>query len=196
MKKVILYLFALSAVNSSNGQTASDLFYSKEVKVSWLGIDFSHTKLIGSFEQIQGVLNQSPQEIKNDYFPRWNRLIINEAQKYDVNAMLRKENVRYDIEMIMGLNALTPIGNMQVDNPPDYTRADIEKFVSEYKLEGKSGIGVVFVNECLNKAWEEAIFHVVVLNLSTKEILIYERIKENRKDLEYEIIGPVPFTAQ
>ena len=177
MKKIISILIFTVALSNCNAQTAADLFSSNTVKVSWLGIDFSHTKLIGSFEQIQGVLNQSPQEIKNDYFPAWNRLIINEAQKYDVNAMMRKENMRYDIDMIMGVNALTPVGTLEEYNPPDYTREDIVKFVNSYKLEGKTGLGVVFVNECLNKAREEAIFHVVVLNMETKEILIYERIK-------------------
>ncbi len=176
MKKIFLSIAFVLTCLISNAQSASDLFVNG-TKISWLGIDFSHTKLIGGFDQVQGALPQSPMEIRNDYFPAWNKLIINEAKKYDINAMLRKDNVRYDIDMVMRLNATAPLGDMEAYNAPDYSKDDIKKFVKEYKIENKEGIGIVFVNECLNKAREEAIFHVVVLNMATNEILIYERVK-------------------
>ncbi len=176
MKKLILSLSIIFVTYTSSTQTAADLF-SGNTKVSWLGIDFSHTKLIGGFDQVQGALVQSPMEIRNDYFPAWNKLIINEAKKYDVNAMLRKDNVRYDIDMIMRVNATTPLGELEAYNAPDYSKDDIKKFVKEYKIENKEGLGIVFINECLNKAREEAVFHVVVLNMKTNEVLIYERVK-------------------
>ena len=177
MKKIILATVVLFTSNFIHAQKASELFTSNTLKVSWLGIDFSHTKLIGSFEQLQGVLEQSPLDVRNEFFPAWNRLIINEAQKYDVNAMMRRDNMRYEIDMIMRLNALAPIGEMEQYNAPDYTIDDIKKFVDAYNFEGKTGVGIVFINECLNKAREEAIFHVAAINLSTKEILFCERIK-------------------
>ncbi len=176
MKRFYSVILILFVTNTLKSQTASDLFYNNDVKVSWLGIDFSHTKLIGAFDQIGGAFEQTPGSVKNEYFPAWNKLIVNEPKKYDVNAMLRKDNVRYDIDMIMKLNALTPVGDIESYNAPDYSADDIKKFVSSYELEGKTGLGVVFISECLNKGKEEAIFHVVVLKLATKEILIHERV--------------------
>lgn len=176
MKRNVLAILVLLIANTLQAQTASDLFSSNDIKVSWLGIDFSHTKLIGAFDQIGGAFEQSPGSVKNEYFPAWNKLIINEPKKYDVNGMLRKDNVRYDIDMLMKINAMTPLGDIEGYNAPDYGIDDLKKFVSAYDLGGKTGLGVVFINECLNKGKEEAIFHVIVLNLATKEILIHERV--------------------
>ena len=48
-KALIIGIFCSISSSFLNAQTAEDLFKSKNVKVSWLGIDFSHAKLIGDF---------------------------------------------------------------------------------------------------------------------------------------------------
>ncbi|MBK5283830.1 MAG: hypothetical protein JJE25_00370 [Bacteroidia bacterium] len=180
MKKMIhaCIFFSLYAL-SGYAQKAEDLFTSNDVKISWMGVDFSHIKLIGSFSQVQGVGEQSPSQVKNTYFLSWNQLIVNEQKKYNLREMIRKENLFYDIDMIMGINAKTPLEDMESAsyNTPDYKIEDIAKFVSGYNTEGKSGIGILFLAESFNKAAEEAFVHFVALNLSTKEILIHQRIK-------------------
>lgn len=176
MKKTLtLLLLCITTITWS--QKAEDLFHSSDVKFSWLGIDFSHVKLIGDFSQFSGLGDKSSYQVKTIYFPAWNKLVVNEREKYDVNGMLRKDNIFYDIDMIMGINEKTPLEDLEAYNSPVYTREDIVKFINAYDTEGKSGIGVVLIAESLNKAEKEAYFHFAAINLSTKEILIHQRLR-------------------
>lgn len=166
-----------------NAQNASDLFNSKDVKISWLGIDFSHAKLIGSFAEFSEMGTKSTIVIKNKYFTGWNKLILNEAKKYDIKGMLYRNSITNDIDMIMAKNAQTPEASIESYNAITYNNEDITKFVNEYNTEGKSGIGIVFLVENLNKSITEASIYFVAINLSTKEVLIAERFIETPKGI-------------
>lgn len=176
MKRILIILFAICTLNAVEAQTAKDLFSSNNVEVSWLGIDFSHIKLIGDFTQFKDAGEMSPAKIKSKYFPGWNKLVIYEPQKFDVKGMLRLDDVFYDIDMITDINAGAPVKGMESNNPPRYKQEDIMKFVNAYALNGKKGIGIAFIAESFNKGAEEAIFHFIAINMSTKEILIYEKV--------------------
>jgi hypothetical protein len=175
--KTLLFIIALLLVNTAYTQTAEDLFTSGSTRVSWLGIDFSHVKLIGQFSQFAGAGEKSASQIKSAYFPGWNNLIPDEREKYDIAGMLRKDHVYYDLDMIMNINAKTPVEELETHNAPQYTREDIEKFVGSYDTGPKEGIGVLFVAEVLNKASTEAWFHFVAINMRTKEVLVHDRLK-------------------
>lgn len=175
--KILLSLIVLLFWVAGYAQKAEDLFVSGNTKVSWLGIDFSHVKLIGQFAQFGSAGEKNPTQIKSVYFPAWNNLIPNEREKYDIAGMLRKDHVFYDLDMIAAINANAPTEELETYNAPRYSREDIEKFISGYDTSGKEGIGVLFVAEALNKASTEAWFHFVAINMTTKEILIHDRIK-------------------
>jgi hypothetical protein len=175
---VALLVFALFLiVNITDAQKAEDLFVSNDTKISWLGIDFSHVKLIGQFAQFGGAGEKNASQIKSTYFPGWNYLIPNEREKYDIAGMLRKDHVYYDIDMIMDVNAKTAVEELESYNAPQYTREDIEKFVGGYDTGRKEGIGVLFVAESLNKATVEAWFHFVAINMKTREVLVHDRLR-------------------
>lgn len=176
MKKIILAIVAISALNTVMAQTAKDLFTVSDVKITWLGLDFSHTKLIGNFSQVGEAGQTDPSSIRSTYFPSWNRLIVDEQKKFDIKGMLRKDYIVFDIDMMREKNSKAPLEQMEASNPPGYKQEDIAKFVKEYQLKEKTGIGVAFVMESLSKGEEEAIVHFVAINNATKEILVYERI--------------------
>jgi hypothetical protein len=177
MKKSFLFIFIWLMSVASYSQTAEDLFTSSDTKISWLGIDFSNVRLIGDFSQFSGAGEKNPSQIKNKYFPAWNRLILDEREKYDVAGMLRKDKVFYDIEMIMEINESAPLEEMETYNAPIYSKEDIGEFVKKYKTKGKEGIGIVFIAESLNKANTEAWFHFVAINLTNSKILVQDRIR-------------------
>lgn len=176
MKK-LLTLISLLVLNVTYGQKASDLFKESDTKVVWLGVDYSHVKLIGDFSQFGGAGEKSSSQIKKIYFPAWNRIILDERDKYDIAAMIRKDNLIYDIDMMMLHNAKAPVDEMETYNEPSYGKEDIKKFVKEYNIEKKDGIGVLFVAECLNKSRTEAWFHFVAMDLRNKEILVHDRVR-------------------
>lgn len=177
MKKLVLVFGLLFLALGSKAQTASDLFRQNDIPVSWLGIDFSHVKLIGNFAEFFNAGEKSSQQIRDFYFPRWNMIILTEPEKYDIKGMLRKSEVYYDIEMIEEVNAQAPLEEMESYNTLKLTDDNVQDFINQYNLEGKEGIGVLFIAECLNKNAAEAWFHFVAINMKTKKVLLHERLR-------------------
>lgn len=177
MKKITFYIafvFVLSV--QLNAQTVEDIFKPNDIKVSWLGIDFSHVKLIGDFSQFFGTGMKNTNQIKDEYFIGWNTVVMNEPKRYDVKSMLRKGDIFYDPDMIMGINAKTPLETLESYNIPKYSQADIKGFVDSYDLAGKEGLGVLMIAEALNKNANEAYYHFIIINMKTKEILVEKRM--------------------
>lgn len=176
MKTIVLFTLLITS-SLFYSQTTKDLFKSGDTRISWLGVDYSHVKLVGNFSQFAEAGEKSADEIKDTYFPAWNLLVINEASKYDLKGMLRKKEIFYDIDMIMALNDNADLSNASAYNPPHYTPEQIKGFVDAYQFDKKEGIGIVFIAECLSKSGEEAFYHFVAINLSTNEILLQERLR-------------------
>jgi len=177
MKKQFITVLLLFMAIAGKTQTARDLVSLTNVEVRWLGIDFSHVKLIGDFSQFYGAGEKSNIQIRDNYFASWNRLILTEPDKYDIKGMLRKDAIIYDIDMLKIINASAPVENMESYNFTNYTEQDIKDFISSYDTEDKTGIGILFLAESLNKTTEEAYFHFIAINLETKELLIHERLR-------------------
>ncbi|MDB5272096.1 MAG: hypothetical protein JWO58_463 [Chitinophagaceae bacterium] len=177
MKKKIWLLLFMCLTSQGFAQTARDIFTTSDYEFTWLGIDYSQVKLIGDFSQFSGAGGVSPYSMKSRYFPAWNNLVINERSKYNIQGALRKSNLQYDISEVTVKNAEAALENMEVYNAPNYNQQKIQEMVNGYSFVGKKGVGILFVAECLNKASEEAYYHVVLINMMTKEILVYERIR-------------------
>lgn len=175
MKKTII-LFALSFVVAiSNAQTAKDFFNSSS-KVTWLGLDFSNAQLVGEFSQFADAGSNSTDEVKDKYFPAWNNFFYTEADKYNVSDMIRNSDVDLDIEMIMELNKNADSKKLRTYDAKRYSEEDIKSFVKKYDLKGKSGLGLVLINETLNKNEEMAYYHFVVIDMASKKVLFQERM--------------------
>lgn len=177
MRKHIFVLLVLSAAASVKAQSVDDLFGSADTKITYLGIDFSHVKLVGNFAEFFEAGRKNVMEIRDYYFPRWNSVVANEREKYDIRGMLRKNNVYYDLYMIPAVNARTNPDSLESYNAVVLSPDDISNIVGQYDLEGKQGIGVVFVAESLNKSFEEAYFHFVAINMATREVLFQRRLR-------------------
>jgi hypothetical protein len=180
MKKLLPVLLVMSCVWSAEAQTAQDLFRS-DIQVTWLGIDYSHVRLIGNFAEFFEAGEKSTWQIRDIYFPRWNAIIMEEPAKYDIRGMLRKSDIQYNIDMITTINANTPLEEMESYNPVKFSEDDIQFFVQQYNLTGMEGIGLVFITESLNKNSLEAWYHVVAIDMNTHQILLHERLRGEPK---------------
>ena len=177
MRKPFITLFILLIAVVGNAQTASDLFKSDGPKITWLGVDYSHVKLIGDFSEFGTSGDKNAVEIRDKFFGSWNNLVLAEPKKYDIAGMLNKSDVTNDIAMIMKINNKADVEDMEVYDNPNYTDADIKRFVAQYDTKGKDGIGVAFVAESLNKNATEAYYHFVAINMNTGELLIQKRLR-------------------
>ena len=176
MKNRVVFLacFVALFLTTATAQTLDDLFQPSSTKITWLGIDYSHVKLIGSFSNFNETTKITPEIIKNDYFVRWNDLIIKEKNKYTVDKMFRTKALIYSIEGVTSINAQTDLTTIEQSATPNYTESQLQQFVKNYFFNQQEGIGILFLAESLNKEQEEATYHLLVLNLSTNEILLHD----------------------
>ena len=177
MNKVV-YLITVFSLISCFGmsQKIEDLFSKTGTQITWLGIDFSHVKLIGEFSQFSEVGKTGTSVIRDKYFYGWNNLILNEYSKYNIEEMIRKENVNLKISAINKINENTSIEDLESDNPPNYSKEEISLFIKKYDFEEKDGIGLLLVADYLDKTKEEAKYHFVAINLSNNELLLCESL--------------------
>lgn len=175
MKKVV-YLIAVFSLISflAISQKIEDLFSKSETQITWLGIDFSHVKLIGEFSQFAEAGQTGTSVIRDKYFFGWNNLILNEYEKYNIDEMIRKENINLKISDINNINRYAVIEDLESDNQPNYSMEEIALFIKKYNFEQKDGIGLLLVADYLDKTREEAKYHFVAINLVNNEVLLYE----------------------
>ena len=177
MKQLTFIISIIFFVNAAKSQSVQDLFHSSETKITWLGIDYSHVKLIGDFTLFAEWGEYSPSEIKQYYFPAWNDLIYSESDKYDVAEMIRKEILVFKTDAIYTINANASIEDMEAKTDPMYSKEDIQTFIKKYDFQVKEGIGVLLVAESLNKYKEYGKFHFVAIDLSNNTVLLHDIIQ-------------------
>jgi len=143
--------------------------------VTFLGIDYSHIKLIGEMAQFNSAGQVSGNQIIDDYFPAWNQLFINEQKKYDMAKALNQNNVIYDVVFFEKQNKATNAKTLFAENNPNYTDAEIKKFVEGNKYSAKTTYVAYFIAEAYNKGLEEAVYHFVVVDTKSKAIIASEK---------------------
>ncbi len=164
----LLFLLLTSLISSA--QTSNDLFKTPGAKVIWLGIDYSHVKLIGSISENPKL---TVDEIKETYFPAWNKLILDEKRKYDIRNIFRSLSVQFKTEVITQINETSIAEDMADNETPNYTKAEIEEFLNSYNFQLK-GIGLLLIAESLDQTQETGIYHFVAINLNDQnKILLY-----------------------
>jgi hypothetical protein len=176
MKTILFILLILSLALPSKAQNTQDLFR-PDVPVTWLGIDYSHCKLIGNFAEFADAGRKSTWQIRDSYFPKWNAIILDEPDKYDVKGMLRRGDMVYDLGMVTGINAQTILAEMEVFSPVIYSVEDIQSFVNQYEFKDQNGIGIVFIAESMNKVIPEAWYHFVAVDMGTHKVVLHERLR-------------------
>jgi hypothetical protein len=177
MKKAIFFLCLIFASTITRAQTIQDFFSANTTTITWLGIDYSHVKLVGDFSQFGGAGEKSSAQVRSQYFPAWNGIVLNEPEKYNLKSFLKKTEIIYEIDMVNALNSETNADSLETYKVPNYSTDQIKSFVKGYLLKEGKGLGVIMVAECLNKIAVEGSFYFVVLNMSNKEVLLVEKVK-------------------
>jgi hypothetical protein len=151
--------------------SAQDVFDHKE-PVTWLGLDFSSLKLIKTDEVITNG------ELQTKYFPGWNDLILNEPKKYDIAKATGRSSVENYIDAVTAINekAKADFITTDINAFQHLDNAKVTQMVKKYNLKGKSGIGLVFIVEAMDKTRKEASVWVTFIDMSTKEVLLSQPV--------------------
>ncbi|SHN77765.1 hypothetical protein [Chitinophaga sp. CF418] len=174
LKKCLLASFALVFVclsaGRSHAQTLKEFFSNESTPLTYLGVDFSATKIEGETATAAEIVNK---------FEPINNVIVTEAKKYDVAGAFKRTSVSNFLEAVQklneGVNPATIKANGVADLEKGLTAADIDKHVKKYDLHGQKGIGLVFIMDGMSKTNKEAYVYATLIDLSTKKVLLTER---------------------
>ena len=169
---IILSLICFNAF-SVIAQTKADIF-SGSSDITWLGIDFTQTKFIGSATQFKDAGEITNSDFRDKYIPSWNQLFINEQKKYDVAKAVKRSEVKYAMDVTEKANNAIK-GNFFSDDPNDYKKLDEQKIanlVKGYDFQGKSGIGLLFFIDGMSKSKDEASGWITFVDMNSKKVLL------------------------
>lgn len=164
-------------VNTLSAQTKEDLL-SGTADITWLGIDFTQTKFIGSASQFGDAGEITNAEMKSKYAGGWNQLFIDEQKKYDVAKVVHRTKVSYAIEVTDKANDGIK-KDFFSNNPDDYMTLDaakVEALVKKYDFKDKTGIGLIFFIEGMSKAKDQASAWVAYVDMKGKKVLLSKHI--------------------
>jgi hypothetical protein len=170
-----LWLMTITIMGLSQpgySQTAKEIFNSNdEPPITYLGIDFTQARLIND-------AGASAADLKEKHFPGINQVVVNEPKKYDLAKAFRK-TINNDISVTEKVNANIDAEKIKSSNSSDETRLDaaaIQNIVNGYDLNGKKGIGLVFIMEGLNKPGAKGSMFVTFIDMATRKVLFTERM--------------------
>jgi len=169
---LFLVCFHVSAVIA---QTKADIF-GGSAEITWLGIDFTQTKFIGSATQFKDAGEITSSEFRDKYIPGWNQLFVDEQKKYDVASAVKRAEVKYGMDVTEKSNNGIK-GNFFSNDPNDYKKLDeakIADLVKKYDFQGKTGIGLIFFIDGMSKSKDEASGWVTFVDMKSKKVLLTE----------------------
>lgn len=170
LRSIICCFLFLTPVLATGQRTMKD-FMNENCDVIWFGLDFTKAKLIGS----EGF--NDPVAIKEEYFRKWNHLMISEGEKYDWGKALLVSDLKYDYGVVDSVNESIKVKSLVVNHSHSLKDVDIYEAVDRYQInEFQDGIGVVLLVESFDKIREMALGYIVFFDVKTKEVLYFHEL--------------------
>ncbi|MCD6011869.1 MAG: hypothetical protein K0Q79_1731 [Flavipsychrobacter sp.] len=178
MKKIFVSIVLVLVAFTGFAQTKADI--TSGTPVTWLGLDFTQLKFIGSAAQFKDAGEISNYDLRAKYFPGWNTLFLKEKEKFNVAKALDRNdaNIDYAIEVTDAANGKSS-GPYFTDNSGDFqllTADRVSTLVAKYDFKGHKGLGLMFFVEGMSKDREEASMWVTFVNMGEKKVLLTKRV--------------------
>lgn len=168
-----LFMILLVSPFALRAQTLKEFFNSSEVPLVYLGVDFTHARVLND-------VTANAMDIRDRQYAGINQVILNEPKKYDFQKAFNKTNVTNDINQAVekskkvDAEKIVQSGADELHLKP----ADISAIVKTYNFSGKKGIGVMFIMETMNKTSAQASLYVALIELPSGKVLLTERFTE------------------
>ncbi len=137
-------------------------------KVIWLGVDFTAAKFT--------LVTEDPAVIVNQYLKAINVLIISEREKFNIRSFFKVDEVSNNIELVIAFNQQIDPSALVIYDDYKLDMDQVKDVIKKYDVEDKSGVGLIFVAENLNKVSQTGSYYVCFFDLSTKEIIDCKRM--------------------
>ncbi len=173
-KAFIFTLMLTPAFLAVGAQSMNDIF-SKETKITWLGLDFTAAKFIGDVEKWD-----TPDKTKS-IIESMNKLMIKESAKYNVGAALGRPNAEMNLRVAIEHNKRLNMDDLVTDELSSHflRPGDVQDIVNSYDFKGMTGTGVMFIVESFDKLAVQAVVWVTFMNMRTKEVLLTKRMADS-----------------
>lgn len=189
MKKISVLLLAMVLLSGSLSaqRTLTTSSIKTEARLVWFGIDYSFVKLRGEYEAPGNPLYKTPERIVQDYFEKWNTVVVSEPAKFNIKKAFEKQVVENDVMVVEKRNKKVDASTLVSMNQNKITKEQIAAAIKEYhSMTNKEGLGCVFVAECLDNIDKVGSYYVTFFDIATNEVLACERVmgKPNGAKLE------------
>jgi hypothetical protein len=151
--------------NMTPTKTITDVRAAQEIV--WLGVDFTHAKLIGpsGFTDIYSIIHTQ--------FASMNDLFVREQQKFNFPKFLSK-TARYNLQKVFERNTkISPDGLILVyDTPNRIDGTVVQQIIDECQFPQENAIGLMFIVESLDKIKSTSFAWVTFIDLNTGKGII------------------------
>jgi len=166
----LVLLCSVLNMQSVLAQSKTDVFDGK-TPITWLGLDYTQAKYIAESSES----SESPvtNETVKLYIPSWNYLFLTEQKKFNVarathrmyidNALIVTEKANRTIDKDFIFKNRTDINALTEENIAD--------LVKNYDYQGKTGIGLLFFIESMDKNTNTEGAWVTFVDMSSKTLL-------------------------
>jgi hypothetical protein len=176
-KRCLFFIFVL-LVNGTQSfsQTLKEFFKNRSAQLTYLGIDYTKNLIIND--------DANTADVTGRLYGAMNDLVIKEQQQsknYDIGAAFsRKNTINIDISAVTANNQKIDPKNILSSSKADFkrlTETDIKSCVEALSLEGKEGIGLIFIMEGMKKFDSKGYgaVWITLIDMKTKEVLMTER---------------------
>lgn len=172
IKTSLVLVFAVLLAQQITAQTLKEFFSSSEVPLTYLGIDFTKTKVFNE--------SQVASTWRDKHFPEMNLVTQNDTVKFDFRKAFNKSTVIYDLKTANDRNSkidAEKVVSTDVNGEVNLTRADLDKIAAAYKS-GNKGVGLLFIVESMDKRKQQEVLDVVLLDLATGKVFVTAKYTE------------------
>ena len=166
-----LLCMVLSA-QSIFAQSKADVFDGK-TPITWLGLDYTQAKYIVSAPSEGNQADQTSTGAIKSYISAWNYIFMTEPQKFNVARATHRSYVDNAISVTGKANdAITR--DLVSKNHADFktlTEQSIADLVKNYDYQGKTGIGMLFFIEGMDKDTNTEGAWVTFVDMNSKTLL-------------------------
>ncbi|PCH71695.1 MAG: hypothetical protein COC06_00150 [Bacteroidales bacterium] len=171
MKHILLILLAIFVTGS---QLSAQESYKEEV--TWMGLDFTHAKLINR------TAFTNSRVIKDSYLTKWNNIIFNEPKKFNISKYFGIRSVKFDISEVTDRNSKIKHQSLVVDHADKLLQKDeIKEIIAQYPK--AEGVGLLLLVESFNKNNTTGTYWACFFNRATSEVLSVQKIAGHAKGI-------------
>ncbi len=153
------------------GQVNKERILQEDAELAWLGMDFTRAEFID--------VKPTPSELKNEYIPRWNGLLVLEWYKFDIEEYFAPNNVKVRFKKTLERNWEIDTSDLKKgsdDAVKKLTWNDVEEIASAYEGYTDKALGLLFVVERFDKDRNFAVIWVSFLDLQEGDLIVTGRM--------------------